>query len=189
MSDEQHSLRSFFVDEAKKWATRTAIMLGVGGIVWVFTPLRDQVLAIWHTPDRLVAIEAQLEHILSDVRRATGDDRVIQEQPGQAYVTEPVHVGEDVTLNLVMRRTSAGAGCALLSWVPLFADGSHIDQPGTPISGMHRISTEMTRLKVTATPPETLLPGRATVRLAIEYECAGARVYESTTAVPFVLVP
>lgn len=188
MADKPQTVREFLLDEAKKWTVRTGILGVAAAGVWLFTPYREQITAIWHTPERLAQIEATLDRLAHDVRRVSGEDRVIYEQPGQAYVTEPVHTGEPVTLNLVMRRTTTGAACALTGWTPLFADTTNIDQPGTAIGGMHRIGTDMTRLRVVSQPPETIRPGRVTVRLHLEYDCDGARVFDSTGAVPFILL-
>lgn len=85
-----------------------------------------------------------------------------------SYVTEPVHVGEMVVLNLVMERTTLGAKCIFVGGQSQLTEASGVITPGSDIKPSRQIGEETTRLRVLLTPPDTLRAGRIELYLALE---------------------
>ncbi|MEI4485587.1 hypothetical protein V8J36_05250 [Frigidibacter sp. MR17.14] len=161
----------------------------------LFTPLGTRLVLIWNGPADTTAHLAQIDNRLAEIEksvsRALGEDRVIRQKAGLSYVEEPVHVGETVTLILVMERTKLGRDCRLTDWVPLFTDASNIPTPGERLNAgpvRRQIGAEPTKLRIEIVPPPTLIPGRVEVYLSMEYDCAGTRIPERSDPVTYKLL-
>jgi hypothetical protein len=186
----------FVVEEAKKLLARGLIWAALAVIVFAITPLWSRIQSVWHSVEEIAAIRTDLQNmqeqltVLSEgVARATGEDRVIRQIPGLSYVKEPVHVGDEVVLYLVVQRTRLGALCKFVEGTPLFTDETGITSAGNPIQAARQIGTEATRLRLNLTPPKNLRPGRVELYLALEYDCGGVRTPEKTDPVAFNLLP
>lgn len=194
MSDTPHRLGAFVLDEAKKWLARTAIMGSVALILFLVTPLKDRLAEIWHSPTQLAAISAKLDTLTAEVQRATGEDRVIYEAPGLSYVREPVHLGEQITLNMVVRRTRLGAACALVNRTALFTDETNIPSAGPTQRPARQMTTTETPVRLVLDVPPQVQPGRVTVYLSLEFSCPQAdgksdkTIFDQTRPVAFMLL-
>jgi len=178
----------FFLD--RLWVWITGILFWVVGAIFlaIFTPFWTNARAVWHAPATLVAVQRDLIALRTDLAMATGDNRVIRQSAGLSYVTEPVHVGERVILNLVVERTALGAKCLFIGGQSLFAEAGGVITPGSEIEPSRQISEEQTRLRILLTPPETLRPGRIELYIALEYDCDGRRVFDRTDVVTYSLL-
>ncbi|MFN7002171.1 MAG: hypothetical protein ACK4NW_01930 [Roseinatronobacter sp.] len=187
MSDKTAAFWGFLLEEFKKWAARMAILATVALIIFLATPVRDRLERIWDSPDRLAEIADKLERIAAELDRATGEDRVVFEAPGLSYVKEPVYQGEAITLNLVVRRTRLGESCTLLNRTAIFTDETNIASAGATVRPARQISASETAIRVSLDVPSQVLPGRVTVYLSLEFDCAGKRVFDQTRPVAFSL--
>ncbi|SMO64127.1 hypothetical protein [Paracoccus laeviglucosivorans] len=181
--------KQFFLDRFWVWIA--------GGLFWsagalllaLFTPFWGSMQAIWQTPEAVAALQVEVTAMRSELNAATGDNRVIRQTPGLSYVTEPVHVGEGVIMNLVMERTTLGAKCIFVAGQSLFGEAGGVVTPGSEIRPSRQIGEETTRLRVKLVPPDTLRPGRIELYLALEYDCDGRRVFDRTDIVTYSLLP
>lgn len=185
---EKQKLSEFVLDEAKKWTTRVIFAGVAAGLVYIFTPVKDRIAEIWKSPARLAAITEKLDFLATEIMRATGEDRVIHEAPGLSYVKEPVYLGDQITLNMVIRRTRTGAACTLLSRTALFTDESNISSAGDPVHPARQIGTAETPIRFVLDVPSQAQPGRITVYLNLEFDCGGKRVFDRTRPVAFMLL-
>ncbi|MGP9804014.1 hypothetical protein [Paracoccus sp. NSM] len=199
MGEKAKNFWSFVLEEAKKWAARTAIMLAVSVLVLVVAPFRDRIIAIWQSPAQLDQIATQLdqiaagfagqlEQIAAELARATGEDRVIHEAQGLSYVKEPVYVGDPITLNIVVRRTRLGEACVLLNRTAIFTDESNITSAGETLRPARQVTVAETAVRLSLDVPPQVQPGRVTVYLSLEFDCAGRRVFDQTRPVAFALL-
>lgn len=188
MSD-QRRIADFVADEAKKWAARTVIAGAVGVSLFLLTPLNERLSGIWHAPEKLTEISAKIDTLTTELQKATGEDRVIFEAPGLTYVTEPVYVGDRITLNMVVRRTRLGAACTMINRTALFVDETNIATPGIQKSAERQIGTTDTPLRILLEVPSQLRSGRVTVHLSLEFECGDKRVFDTTRPTAFMLLP
>ncbi|WCR13206.1 hypothetical protein [Paracoccus seriniphilus] len=188
MTEKTHSFWDFVTDEAKKWTARVAFAGCAALLVLLFTPWQERLQAIWDSPDRLASISDKLDYLTQEVMRATGEDRVIHEAPGLTYVTEPVYVGDRITLNIVVRRTRTGAACTLLTRTALFTDETNIATPGPGVSPSRQVGDSDTPMRLRLDVPHQLRPGRVTVHLSLEFDCGGKRVFDRTAPVAFMLL-
>jgi hypothetical protein len=133
--------------------------------------------------------ELGIDDLSTQIRTLAGEDRIIRQPTGLSYVSEPVHVGETVVLNLVLQRTTRGMSCRFLGGQSLFRDASGIVTPGSPISPMQQVTDQQTRIRLDITPPPTLRDGRVELHISLEYECQGERVFDKTDVVTFELLP
>lgn len=142
---------------------------------------------------RLAALEATVAEVQREVRRATGDDKVLRQVANLSYIVEPVYQGEMVTMIMVAERTTLGRDCRLTAWVPLFADERGIVVPGEPAHGggppRRQITDERTRLEIRMIAPPRLLPGRIEVYLDLTYSCPTGEISQATDPVVYELVP
>ncbi|MGR3495140.1 hypothetical protein [Citreimonas sp.] len=183
-------MRRFVWQRVGIWAIGGALWCVTSILLAIATPLGERALAIWRSPASLDAIEDKLDEVVNRLDQATGEDRVIREL-GLSYVEEPVYQGENVILHLSVERTRLGRGCRLINSIPLFTDERNITLPGrrvNPGAPRRQISDTPTRLRTEWVPPRTLEPGRVELALALEYDCDGTIVPESTRPVPFELV-
>ena len=191
--------RNFIVDELRKRIFGTVFLVLVSVLIWLFSPIRDQLHAMWQGPVVIAQLKAsteasfkaqaeQIATLTELVRNINGENRVIRQTPGQSYVTEPVTVGQPVTLNLVAQRTALGATCKLTNSQSLFTDTSGVAAPGRSLGQKRQITTDPTRLRVLIQPPRKLLLGRIEVYLALEYECSGKTVFDRTDPVYYTLL-
>ncbi len=164
------------------WAT-TAIGL------YLYTPLSEWVTAMLEVPAKVAAISSEVAELRDEVAQATGDDRVIRQPRGLSYVTEPVHVGEEVVFNLVIERTTLGANCNFLGGQSLFTEAGGVMTPGSAIpAATRRLAERQTRLRLRLVPPVNLNPGRIELYLALEYDCDGKTVFDRTETVVYQLL-
>ncbi|SHF67782.1 hypothetical protein SAMN05444339_11046 [Loktanella atrilutea] len=191
-TDTTRAVRTFLWQRLGIWA--------VGGALWgmslilaaIFTPLGDRVRDIWTSPERLERIEEKLDLMITDVRRATGEDRVIRQTPGLSYVTEPVRVGDLIVMNIVAERTALGRDCQLVDSQSLFTDGTNVTTPGRRAAEgapRRQIDDVPTRIRVELIPPPNLQPGRVELYLALEYRCGERTVFDRTDSVTYQLLP
>lgn len=184
--------------EIGKLAGASASIAATITAFWMFTagPIREFLNLIDMIREEQVLIWEEIGRLADGVARATGEDRVIREQPGQTYVSEPVYQGERVRFNMVAERTRLGAACTLIRTVPMFTDETRIPQPG-PAAFPNRqiVGQGATFLQPVYEMPDTLQPGRVSIYLILEYECpagdTGARqqVLDRTTTAVFRLLP
>lgn len=158
------------------------------GIV-LLSPVGERIKAIWRSPDQLNEISGKLDRLVTDLQKASGEDRVIAEAPGLSYVKEPVHLGEPLTLNLVIRRTRTGSACTLISRTAIFTDETNIASAGEPIRPARQVGDSDTAIRVILAVPEQVQPGRVTVSLSLEFDYGGKRVFDATRPVVFALLP
>ena len=185
---EKPPLPRFILDEAQKWITRVIFAAVAMSLVYLLSPLRDRLTLIWHGPDRLAEISEKLDQLSQDVMRATGEDRVIHEVAGLSYVREPVYQGDPITLSLVVRRTRTGAACTLISRTAIFTDEANIASAGPAKKPARQVGTNETPLRLRMDVPPQVAPGRVTVYLSLEFDCAGRAVYDATRPVAFMLL-
>lgn len=192
-------IKKALAEEFRKWLARVAIWAMAAVLVYIFTPIKGQVLAVWHAPEAIAAVQATQEAIRADLGRlrqevstATGENRVIRQPPGQSYVEEPVRVGSNVVMIMTVARTTLGRDCVLQDWIPLFTDGSNVAIPGERAQGgsvRRQIGPELVRNRVEMIPPRILRPGRIEVYLTLEYECGAQTVFERSDVVSYTLLP
>jgi hypothetical protein len=193
-------LGRLFIDRLKITSVNAVIWGGFTVLVVALSPWRDQILAVWRTPQRLAEMEARfdlkldrmddsLDEILRQHRALTGENRVVRIDISNTYVTEPVHLGERVQLVLVASRTELGRGCVLRHRTALFTDASGIALPGERVPPSRQLGPRPERMLLTLRPPDQLQPGRVAVALSLEFDCAGASIFEVTDSVPFRLLP
>lgn len=202
--------RKFFLDRFWIWLTGLIIWLIGAAVLFLIEPVRTNVAAIWAAPATLAAVQADLAEMKSqvttditavkdqvstdvadlraDINAVAGDNRVIRQTPGLSYVTEPVHVGEPVVLNLVASRTELGARCVLTSGQSLFTEAGGVITPGSEVRPGRQMSEEQTRMRIRLTPPDSLRPGRIELYIALEYDCDGRRVFDRTDVVTYQLL-
>lgn len=143
------------------------------------------------TNESVEALTGEVRGLAEAVTRAAGEHRVVRQPPGMSYVSEPVHIGDNVILNLVLQRTTRGALCRFLGGVPLFTDQTNTAQAGERIPPIRQVSPEPTRIRVEIVPPNTLIAGRVELHVALEYKCPDEDgiVFDRTDVVPYQLLP
>lgn len=187
MSDRQR-IADFVAEEAKKWTARTVIAASVCACAFLLTPLNERLTGIWNAPDKLTEISTKLDTLSAELQKATGEDRVIHEAPGLTYVTEPVYRGDQITLNMIVRRTRIGSACTMISRTALFTDETNIAIPGGAKAAERQIGTSDTPLRIIIDVPRQVRPGRVTVHLSLEFECGERRVFDTTRPTAFMLL-
>ncbi|MCJ8139340.1 hypothetical protein [Falsirhodobacter halotolerans] len=184
---------------AKAWAylSNRIIIALTGFVIWatgavvvlIFTPISQWASAMIEVPEKVAAISLEVAELRGEVAQATGDDRVIRQPRGLSYVTEPVHVGEEVVFNLVIERTTLGASCNFLGGQSLFTEDGGVMTPGSAIpAATQRLAEQQTRLRLRLAPPVNLRPGRIELYLALEYDCDGKTVFDRTDTVVYQLL-
>jgi len=204
---DTESTKDFMAAEGKKTIARW-FYLGLGLIILgILTPWYSYVGAIAKSPQTTERIEkslvamqerfdsdfqrvgSQIEDLTSAVNRAAGNDRIIRQQNGLSYVSEPVSVGEQVVLNLVLSRTELGQDCTLLRGQSLFRDDTNIIVAGSEIIPRRQFGREQDRARLVITPPPTLNVGRVELYIALEYDCNDRIVFDKTDSVTYELKP
>ena len=179
-----------FLAERFKIAIATIIIWLVFALVSnLFTPWINQAVAVWTTPERLERMDERLESIAYQINGITGESRVVRLDRLNSYVFEPVHIGETIRLNLVVSRTDRGRDCVLISRTALFTDEGGISIPGVRAVPSRQVGVTPERMLLRLEPPGQLRPGRVTVALSLEFQCAGQPVFEITEPVAFRLLP
>ena len=145
--------------------------------------------------DLNVATRDDLRKFQEQLNQVTGEDRLIRMLPGHSYVTEPVSKGDELDLTMVVSGTRRGMLCNFLTAMPIYIDGRDISLAGEPLPAIKQLSENPERVKLTLTPPATLLPGRAGVALSLKFSCpfgpGGTYIdaFEETDMVFFQLDP
>lgn len=178
----------FFLDRLWVWITGILFWALGALFLWAFEPIRTNVSAIWEAPAKMAAIQNDVAALRADLRTATGANRVIRQTSGLSYVTEPVHAGEPVVLNLVLERTELGVACVFVAGQSLFGEAGGMITPGSDVRPIRQIGEEQTRMQIKLTPPDNLRPGRVELHLALEYDCDGRRVFDRTDVVTYHLL-
>lgn len=179
-----------FLAERFKIAIATVIIwLAFALVTNLFMPWINQAVAVWTTPDRLERMDDRLEAISRQINGLTGENRMVRLDRLNSYVFEPVHVGESIRLNLVASRTDRGRDCVLISRTALFTDEGGVSIPGVRTTPSRQVGVTPERLLLRLDPPAQLRPGRVTVALSLEFQCAGQPVFEVTEPVAFRLLP
>ncbi|MHC9236983.1 hypothetical protein ACX9MO_15245 [Pseudooceanicola sp. 502str34] len=160
---------------------------------WIVATVREELgFERLATEGAVQKLAEQVEGLAQDVRRATGEDRVIRQPQGLSYVEEPVRAGENVVLWLTVARTRLGKDCRLVDWTPLFTDARNVPLAGSRMikGGVRRqIGDSFEKLRIEIVPPADLFPGRIELYLVLDYECGGKRVPDRTDVVPYQLLP
>ena len=160
---------------------------------WIVTTVREELgFERLATEGAVQKLADQVEGLAQDVRRATGEDRVIRQPQGLSYVEEPVAAGRNVVLWLTVARTRLGKDCRLVDWTPLFTDVRNVPLAGSRMikGGVRRqIGDSFEKLRIEIVPPSDLFPGRIELYLVLDYECGGKRVPDRTDVVPYQLLP
>lgn len=180
--------KRWLMQEAAKVVFRWGALILAGLLALAFKPIGDRAQAIWNSPARLESLSIDVRNLTSAVERANGDDRIIRQSPGLSYVEEPVTIGEDVTLILVLKRTALGSTCRFIQGQSLFRDTNGITLAGSTVRAQRQIGDEATRLRIDLTPPSDLDPGRIELKLTLEYQCDGQTHFEPTETVTYKLL-
>lgn len=184
---EKKNLMGFILERAKIHVVGAGILFVSSTLAIALTPAGERVKAIWHSPDTLETINEKLDYITAEVKRATGEDRIFIETPGMSYVTEPVYRGDDIALNMVVRRTTLGAACIAVERTPFFTDETNIATAGITEPVNRQMTTNPSNVSIDLQIPDKVRDGRVTLYLAYEFDCAGATVFNSTNPVAFML--
>lgn len=187
MAEEKKTFMMFVLERLKIHIVGLIILFLTSTVALITTPVGERVKQIWRTPVQLDEIGHKLEALAVEVRRATGEDRVISETLGLSYVVEPVFKGDPVTLNLVVKRTRTGAACYLRNRTALFTDETNIAAAGETIKPARQLGTTETPLRLTLNVPPQVRIGRVTVYLSLEFDCGGVTVFDQTRPVPFMI--
>jgi hypothetical protein len=201
-----HTWKARLVEAGKIGGAITSIGAAVA-LLWMFSvgPIRqaldfftgiaeDQAVFQARTTREFERIWQEIENLADGVAQATGEDRIIREQPGQTYVREPVRQGQAVQFNFVASRTALGSACTLFRTVPMFVDESRIPQPGPSVFPRRQIGSQAEFLQPRYHMPETLQPGRVAMYLILEYDCPSSeagvtqRVLDRTSTAVFRLL-
>jgi hypothetical protein len=167
-----HTWLARFVELGKVAGAATTIG-ATATALWMFTvgPISDFVEAQKSIATEITAIWDELDVMNARVAAANGEDRIIREQPGQTFVSEPVYQGDLVTFNMVVERTTLGQPCRLTRTTPMYVDTTRIPQPGPSVTPNRQIGAQQTFLQPRYEMPDTLVPGRVAMHLILEYEC------------------
>jgi hypothetical protein len=163
----------FRIIEIGKIVGSLTTIFGSAALIWaaVYGPIREFFDTQAQIGAEITAIWDELDVMNARVAAASGDDRIIREQPGQTFVAEPVYQGDLVTFNMVVERTTLGQPCRLTRTVPMYVDTTRIPQPGPAREATRQIGGQQTFLQPRYEMPETLVPGRVAMHLILEYEC------------------
>lgn len=178
---------SFVLDRIKIHVVGAAILFTSSTLVVWLTPVGQHVKSIWNSPQHLENISDKVDTLITEVMKATGEDRVLVELPGLSYVVEPVYRGNAITLNMVVRRTKTGAGCVSIMRTPLFTDETNTAIAGISAPPANQIGSSETPVRIDLAVPPQVRSGRVTVYLSYEFECGENRIFETTRPVPFIL--
>lgn len=170
--------------------------------------LTTMVLGLWTLYGDVVISKARhelgVDRNYKLIIEALGEDRVLRQPRGLSYVEEPVFVGGQMAVNVVIERTDMGSHCILKEGHILFIEpGGNIINGGR-FDPLRQISTDMTRLRmVFDAPTPTTSSHSATPRWAVyfvlEYTCELVNIhssrgqaqrktiYEDTYPMPFFL--
>jgi hypothetical protein len=167
-----HTWRARVIELSKLLGAGTSIAATMMA-TWLFVwgPVGEFVGLIRGIPGELTRMWEAIEQLESSVATATGEDRIIREQPGQTYVPEPVYLGDRVQFNMVVERTRLGLPCTLLRTIPIFTDETRIAQPGPPVIPLRQVEATATPVQPRYQMPASLRPGRVAMYLILVYEC------------------
>jgi hypothetical protein len=167
-----HSWRARIIELSKLLGAATSIC-ATAVAVWLFIwgPIGEFIGLVRSTNAEVQLIWREMERLADGVARATGEDRIIREQPGQTYVPEPVYVGDTVQFNMVVERTTLGRPCILERTVPMYVDETRIPQPGPAYTPTLQVGSQATFVQPRYEMPTTLQPGRIAMHLILEYRC------------------
>ena len=187
--DNKHKMY-FLWEEFKKWSTRSFFVVLTAIIVALWSPISNNLKDIWHSPERLTAIEAGVSKMNESMRNLSGENRIIRQMEGLSYVEEPVRRGENVFLYLVVERTELGKDCVLTKAVALFKDKTGVTTPGTrPERPIHLgVTTDPTAVRLEYIPPPNLELGRIEVYVSLEYDCDGKPMFDKTDVLTYELL-
>lgn len=154
-----------------EWTARARDELGV-------TQLQDQ-------------ISLSIAQIQDQIERLSGARDIIYQPPGRTYVREPVHVGGELELVFVARRTAYGEQhCTYQNVViPSFIDERNIAATGTFQGRGRQYTQEAEATTMRIEMPPGLEPGRVLLTLQIHYDCQGDFRAVTTYPVTFELLP
>jgi hypothetical protein len=182
-------IATLVIEEGKKLAARALIAGAAAGLLMLWAPFRDRVVDIWNSPDTLFQIQQEIQEMRGSLMRATGEDRVVRQMPGQSYVAEPVHHGDRIIVNLVMQRTRLGSACRLLRRTPIFADLNGVRYAGEAVTPSSQLGAVPERLRIEVQHPSDLPAGRVELYFVMEFDCGGDRVFDQTEIMVFRLMP
>jgi hypothetical protein len=177
-------------EELKKWIIRVLFSCVTAALVFLFTPLYDNLVAIWEMPERLKIIETQITELKDTTRSLSGEDKVIRQVEGMSYVEEPVYVDDNVIIVIVAQKTSLGSNCTIEDVQAIFTDESRIATPGQLQKYARKPVFDETpsAQRIEVIPPPNLKVGRVGVYLILEYSCNGSTHYDRTEILNFRLL-
>lgn len=187
-NDENRTFLGFFWERMKIHFVGVTILFVFSTLGLIFTPVGNHVSQIWNSPEMLAKIETKVDHLLTEVKKATGEDRVIYEAPGLSYVIEPVYRDEAIILHIVVNRTKRGEECILLNLTPIFTDERNVAFAGRKQTPSRQIGMQQDLVNLELELPKNIRVGRVTVYLSMEFECGNQNVFETTRPVPFMLL-
>ena len=190
MSKYLEGTRDLFFEEFKKWVVRLVFLAISTTLVFLFTPLYENIKAVWEVPERLTAIENQIAELQNTTRSLTGEDRVIRQSEGMSYVEEPVYLGDNISIVIVAGKTAFGETCTIQDVQGLFTDEGRIATPGQLEKYARKpvFTRNPTAQKLELIPPPNLKLGRVEVYLIFEYDCNGKTYYDRTAPIVFELL-
>lgn len=179
-----------FYEEFKKWITRVVFTAITAILIFLFTPLYENLKSIWEVPERLTVIEDQISDLKTTTDSLTGEDRIIRQQPKLSYVEEPVYLGDNVAIIIVAQKTALGQTCTLEEMQALFTDETRITTPGQFPKYTRKIdlTSNPTTSRVEIIPPPNLKTGRVQVYLVLEFDCNGTTRFDRTEILTFQLL-
>lgn len=177
-----HSVMGRIVELAKVVGSLT-VLVSTASLIWASTagPIAGFFVQ-WE------AMQESVELLHKDVKELKGENRVIRETPGLTYVSEPVHVGDPITFNVVLERTTLGLNCVFESSIPMYIDERNIAMPGPRNTVGRQIRDDPVPIVSTHQQARDLRPGRVSMYLILQYECNGKTVFDRTTSVAFLLL-
>lgn len=160
---------------------------------WIVATVRAELgierLATAASVERLAG---EVSALVDGVRRANGEARIIRQPPGRSYIREPVRQGQNVVMIMVAERTELGRNCRLEQWVPIFTDERNIPTPGERAAAgpvRRQLDDELMPLRIEMVPPATMMPGRVTVYLALDYRCRDRLFPDVSETLAYQLLP
>lgn len=126
------------------------------------------------------------------ILRSLGEDRVIRQPMGLSYVEEPVHIGEDIIINLTLARTQWGKECVYQNGNAVFITPNGITVGGSDLPPIRQFNQDTSRFRLSIDHPTfegrgSVSAGRWAVYTILNYECYGEKVVEETYAMDFYI--
>lgn len=189
MSKEKVSFIEKILNEWKTHFSKWIVLLLMGLLTFLFTPVWNNLIEIYETPGKISKIEKQLDSISSSIRSLTGEDKVLSVNRLQTFALEPVVIGETLSFYLVAARTAFGEECILESKTPIFVDTNGLTHAGKILSDFPQFSSTQERILLSIEIPKEVSPGRTVLTISLMYSCSGRSIIETVNGFSFQLLP